>query len=119
MLELIPMRPFLPGFRAHLREFLPRSQVMSIAARRLNCPLPATSYDPPCEKNIQQEFRSDVSNRELIAERNCNDILADATFAAHESTIRPCLICVLEGIPGRIRMIVSLEESRKPEAISA
>lgn len=34
-------------------------------ARRLNCPLPATSYNPPCKNIFQQEFRSDVSNCKL------------------------------------------------------
>jgi hypothetical protein len=38
---------------------------MSIAARRLKCPLPATSYNPTCENNFHEEFRADVSNREL------------------------------------------------------
>jgi len=65
MLELIPMSLLLPGLRANSRKLLPRSQVISIAPRRLNRPLPATSYNPPCESNFQQESRDPVSYRKL------------------------------------------------------
>jgi hypothetical protein len=119
MLELIPMRPFPPGFRANLREFFPRPQVISIAARRLNCPLPARPYNPPCENNIQQEFRTDVSNRELVPERIRKESVADAAIAFHQSTLRPVLICVREGTLSGIRKTATAKESGKAGAVPA
>jgi len=113
------MSPFLPGLRANPREFFPRSQVISIAARRLNCPLPATPYNPPCENNIQQEFRTDVSNRELVPERIRTESVADTAIANHESTIRPFLFRGLTGIPCWNRKIVTSKESGKAGTVHA
>jgi hypothetical protein len=69
--------------------------VNSLALRRLQIPLPATSYNPLCENNFQQEFRPDVSNQELIAERNPTEILADAAFTFHDRAIQPFLLLLL------------------------
>jgi hypothetical protein len=71
--------------------------VNSLALRRLQIPLPATSYNPLCENNFQQEFRADVSNQELIAGRNPAEILADAAFTLHDRAIQPFLLHAREG----------------------
>jgi hypothetical protein len=60
----MPLLP--PERRANLHKSRPRSQVISISPRRWNFPLPATSYNPPCWNNFQQEFRSGVSNWKLF-----------------------------------------------------
>ena|ERR1700730_10639958 len=119
MLELIPMRPFLPGFRANPREFFPRPQVISIPARRLNCPLPARSYHPPCANNFQQEFRTDVSNRELMLKRIRTESAAEVASAVQESTVRPFLVRVRAGIPYWIEKIVTPKESGKAATVLA
>jgi hypothetical protein len=77
--------------------------VNSLALRRLQIPLPATSYNPLGENNFQQEFRADVSNQELIAGRNRAEILADAVFTFHDRTIRPFLPGAREGILSRFQ----------------
>ena len=72
---------------------------MSIAARRLNCPLPATPYNPPCGNNFQQEFSARVSNWELFAVRDRTEFVADDGFTFRDRTIQPSLLQVREGIP--------------------
>jgi hypothetical protein len=72
---------------------------MSIAARRLNCPLPATPYNPPCGNNFQQDFSARVSNWELFAVRDRTEFVGDDGFTVRDRIIQPSLLQVREGIP--------------------
>jgi len=65
--------------------------VNSIALRRLQIPLPATPYHPPSKAYFQQEFRADVSNQELIADRNRMEPVAESVLTIHDSTMQPGL----------------------------